>query len=90
MDTASNVTVIGQELSQGQTPLSDVTAHNMRGVGYSALYSALVQIVGLDRPYHLEVGFAPLKSIKMVIGRDLISKYRMVLDARQGEFYLEL
>jgi hypothetical protein len=90
IDTGSNATVIGKELSQGQTPLNVVTAHNMRGAGYSAVYNALVQIDQLDRPYHLEVGFAPLKSMKMVIGRDFISKYRMVVDARRGEFYLEI
>ena len=89
IDTGANATVIGNELSQGKTPLRQITARNMIGAGFSAVYSALVQIDGLDKPYHLEVGFAQFKTMKMLIGRDLISKYRMVMDASRREFYLE-
>ena len=56
----------------------------------SAVYGAVVQIDGLDRPYPIEVGLANLiPGLAMLLGRDMISKYRMVFDTPNKEFYLE-
>jgi hypothetical protein len=89
IDTGSDTTMIGKALAQGHTPLRPVTEHNMIGPGVGSVYRALVQIIDLDKPYCLEVGLASFKSLQMVIGRDLISLYRLVLDTPKGEFYLE-
>jgi len=89
LDTGSNTTMIGRALAQGHTPLREVPSHNMTGPGEGSVYSALVQIIELDKPSHIEVGLANLKSLQMLIGRDLISRYRFVLDTPKREFYLE-
>jgi hypothetical protein len=89
LDTGSDATVIGPELSAGREALRDVNAHNMRGAGFAGVYSARVQIDQLDKPYHIEVGSAPLKSVTMALGRDMLSKYKLVIDTPTEEFYLE-
>jgi len=89
VDTGSNVTIIRRELSKNKKALAKVPSRNMQGAGVTDFYSALVQVDGLDKPYHIEVGFGPQIPMKMLLGRDMLSKYKMVIDTPRQEFYLE-
>jgi hypothetical protein len=89
VDTGSNVTIIRRELSKNKKALAKVPSQNMLGAGVTDFYSALVQVDGLDKPYHIEVAFGPQIPMRMVLGRDMLSKYKMVIDTPRQEFYLE-
>lgn len=88
VDTGANVTVIKPDLAGGIAQSRSVSAHSMLGQGYSSVFTALIELGG-SFPHHIEVGTAPLKSIQIALGRDVLSKYRVVIDTPGREFYLE-
>jgi hypothetical protein len=90
IDTGSNTTMIGRALAGSQAPLGNVPSQNQAEPGIGSVYGALVQIEGLDRPYPIEVGLANLiPGLAMLLGRDMLSQYRLVFDTPNKEFYLE-
>jgi predicted aspartyl protease len=87
VDTGANVTVISERITRGSL-LRTVPAMNMLGQGYGGVYSALLNIIGDLRPLLLEVGTAKMR-MDVVIGRDILSKLKLVIDTPVREFYLE-
>jgi predicted aspartyl protease len=90
IDTGADYVVISPSLASQLPPTRQIASHSMLGQGYSAVYEALLQVEGLDKPYHIEVGTAPLKSVKVSLGRHIISKYRLIYDTPRQDFRLEL
>jgi len=88
IDTGANYTIIRPDLAIDKPQVSTTTAHSMLGQGYGSVHNALLEIVGF-KPTVLEVATAPLKSVQIVLGRDMLSKYRMIYDPPNGVFYLE-
>jgi hypothetical protein len=67
-----------------------VPSNNQAEPGIGSVYGGLVQIEGLDKPYPIEVGLANLiPGLAMLLGRDMLSKYRLVFDTPRREFYVE-
>lgn len=91
IDTGANNTVITDRFASGATPLYSVPSQNVGVPQPSNVYNALVEIIGLDTPIMLHVGSVPALSCPapMLLGRNLLSKYRMVYDTPRGDFYLE-
>ncbi len=90
VDTGANTTMITKGVAGNLTPLRAVPTQNQAEPGVGSVYGAVVQIDGLDRPYPIEVGLANLiPGLAMLLGRDMISKYRLVFDTPNKEFYLE-
>jgi predicted aspartyl protease len=87
VDTGSNATIIKPDLAAGIAASRSVDAHSMLGQGYGSVHTALIELGGFL--HYIEVGTAPLKSIQLVLGRDVLCEYRIVLDTPGREFYLE-
>jgi len=92
IDTAAHATFIDESLARGDAKRREesTTFGNTR-VG--AVYDALMEIEGLNDPITLEVGtmkiMTPTKRIPMLIGRDVLARYRLVFDPRRSDFRLE-
>lgn len=91
VDTGTNGTMVSEVLGAGVPSVRVGKATNVGIVRDSRTLNACVEIVGLDKPYSMEVGCASLEGarVHMIIGRDLLDKYRMVYDPPQRETYLE-
>ena len=90
VDTGSNATMVSQRLLQGRAGVRDVEAVHMAGVGTTSVHVAAIGIPKLLRPKLFEVGCIPLKSpLDVLIGRDILSRFKLVFDTPRREFYLE-
>lgn len=90
VDTGANTTMISKGLAGNLPPLGEVPSNNQAAAGIGGVYGAVVQIDGLDRSYPMEVGLAHLRpGLAMLLGRDMLSRYRLVFDTPNKEFYLE-
>jgi predicted aspartyl protease len=89
IDTGADETVVSHRLAAGAPILHVAKSHSMLGAGYTDVHQALILIVGDESPTSLQVGVAPLKSMEMVLGRNLMSKFKLVLDWPTRSYYLE-
>lgn len=88
IDTGADHTIVNRKMGQGKQESYTVLARNMVGEGYEKAYGALLQIMGLDKPYNLDVAEAPIRPA-VALGREMLSKYKLVMDFKHKEFYLE-
>jgi hypothetical protein len=94
IDTGANHVVIDTSLAIGLEPLRPAvdaksTTFHLKG----DVFSALILIVGMPRPCMLEVVARPLKErdfpLPLIIGRDLLSAYKLIYDTPRRDFRLE-
>lgn len=91
VDTGANNTLVSEELAAGLTPLYTIPSLNTGIVRTGRVFNALLEIIGLDAPVFMKVGCSSLQGsvAPVLLGRNLLRKYRMVYDTPKEEFHLE-
>jgi hypothetical protein len=91
VDTGANNTLISDDLAAGLTPLYTIPSVNTGIIRTGRVFNALLEIIGLDEPLFMKIGCSSLQGsvAPVLLGRNLLQKYRMVYDTPGEEFYLE-
>jgi hypothetical protein len=90
IDTGSNATMISERLVGTLPPIREIIGHSMAGPGVSYIYQPLIHIPGMLEPEVFEVGRIPLKPpLDAIVGRDILSRFTLVMDTPGKLFYLE-
>jgi hypothetical protein len=91
IDTGANHTTVDPSLTQGLVPRREIEAVNVGVRRRATAIGALIAIIGMPKPWALEIGASSLEGApsRMLLGRDIISNYRLVYDTPRGQFYLE-
>lgn len=93
IDTGSHATFIDQTIARGK-PKRKEQSTNFGNARVGQVYDALMTIPGLDEPFTLEVGTASImtdqKRIPIIIGRDVLERYRLIYDPPHKDCRLEL
>lgn len=93
IDTGANHTIVDISLTIGLVPKRTVPSNNVGRIGTTNVFDILVHVVGLPSPHLLEVACHDFSakglSIPMLIGRDLLSRFRMIYDTPRQIFTLE-
>jgi predicted aspartyl protease len=93
LDTGSSHTIIDHSLANGLTPLRPISGLNMGVAQNGGAFNALLEIQGLNDLIQLEVGTQSIIGRGMqnpvIIGRDVLARYRLVYDPPKGIVTLE-
>jgi hypothetical protein len=90
VDTGASHTMVCPELAAGKTPrVTGTPLQTALGPSTADTYFSLVRIPPFNVPHFTLSGAAPLGGIRAVIGRDILSHYKLVFDIKDREFYLE-
>jgi hypothetical protein len=90
IDTGANASMFSERVLAGSTPVGNVGAEHMGGSGTTDTFFVVIGIPKLLDLRLYEVGKIPLPlGIEVLVGRDILSKLRLVMDTPRREFYLE-
>lgn len=90
LDTGTNASMFSDRVLAGAKPVGNVGTDHMGGSGTTDTFFVVIGIPKLLNPKLYEVGRIPLPpGIEVLIGRDILSKVRLVIDTPRREFYLE-
>jgi hypothetical protein len=90
VDTGASHTMVCPDLTVGKTPRGVATPlQTATGIGTSPAFLSVVRIQPFDVPHFTLSGSSDLGGIRALIGRDILSHYRLVFDITGREFYLE-
>lgn len=89
VDTGASHTVVLPSMVEGKTAIHNTSLQSATGAVSSNTYASLLVISPFNKPHFILVGKSELGNVRMLLGRDVLSEYKLVFSKPTGEFYLE-